>query len=388
MIQPGPTITGNVRNSLAYNDWSEHWAIGNLNGLYGFSSNAFGVGLGRYANNSSYVTIDPLNGFAIKHKNSSGIETKMIELDSSGNGYFRGNINSTAVITGGVIQSASTGKRISIDSSGNDIKFYNSTGDYVSVEGYLSSGNEKRLHIGGTVMGDGDLFIAGSAQFSNKLKTTKYLDTVEGIKIDEVEIIDKYYNATLNNVTGNEFNGTKYKFSGSDLITARPAASKILVSDSSQKLTASSVAAGELYSPAICELYDNSGVSTITCDGASYVKWSNASIGLTKGIEGSTGSDCAVISTGYAGKYEANYSVSFKVNSPGDYYWALKIGSNTVFKSRTTAHVSNIDYYINVSGCCLLELSEWDQISIGCLAQSGSIVTVIYMNLSIIKCSN
>ena len=38
----GPTIVGNVRNSATYNDWSPRWAIGNLNGLYGYSGSTYG----------------------------------------------------------------------------------------------------------------------------------------------------------------------------------------------------------------------------------------------------------------------------------------------------------------------------------------------------------
>lgn len=59
--QYGPTIVGNVRNSATYNDWTECWAIGNLNGLYGYGVDTYGVGLGKYSE-ADYVTIDPTNG--------------------------------------------------------------------------------------------------------------------------------------------------------------------------------------------------------------------------------------------------------------------------------------------------------------------------------------
>lgn len=57
----GPTIVGNVRQSGTYNDWVESWAIGNLNGLYGYGSDTYGVGLGEYGE-ANYLTIDPSNG--------------------------------------------------------------------------------------------------------------------------------------------------------------------------------------------------------------------------------------------------------------------------------------------------------------------------------------
>tara|TARA_R110002020_G_scaffold403374_5_gene613563 strand:- start:4306 stop:7371 length:3066 start_codon:yes stop_codon:yes gene_type:complete len=56
----GPTIVGNVRNSATYNDWTEHWAVGNLNGLYGYSGNTMAVGLGKKT--VEHLTIDTTDG--------------------------------------------------------------------------------------------------------------------------------------------------------------------------------------------------------------------------------------------------------------------------------------------------------------------------------------
>jgi len=56
----GPTIVGNVRNSSTYNDWTEHWAIGNLDGVYGYGVTTYGVGLG--SNDYNHLTIDATNG--------------------------------------------------------------------------------------------------------------------------------------------------------------------------------------------------------------------------------------------------------------------------------------------------------------------------------------
>lgn len=386
--QPGPAISGNVRNSLTFNDWTEHWAIGNLNGLYGYTSNHFGAGFGKYANNSCYVTIDSENGFAIRHKSSSGTEVKVIELDTGGNGYFRGNITSSAVITGGIIQSASSGKRVRIDAADNDIKFYNDLGEYISVEGYLSAGNEKRLHIGGTIIGDSDIWISGTGLFSNKIRTTKYFDAAEGYKIDELEIIDENRNAYLNFISGEDINASKYKLLGELVIDAAPAASKILVSDANKKIVASAISSSELMIPAFAELYDATASSTIVCDGTTYVKWTNASIGITKSIEGSTSSDCIVISSGHAGKYEARFDVSFKVDYTGDYLWGIKVGSEIIQKSRVYASVNSVNVNVPISGGCLLNLAEGDLISIGCFGGSGKVVTVTYVNLKVIKKSN
>ena len=386
--QCGPTIAGNVRNSLTYNDWTENWAIGNLSGLYGYTTNIFGAGLGKYANNSSYVTIDSVNGFAIKHKDDSGTEIKVIELNASGSGFFRGNITSSATITGGIIQTASAGKRVRIAGDGNDIKFYNSAGEYISVEGYLSAGNEKRLNIGGTILGGGDLWITGSGQLSGSLSVMQYVNAVGGYRIDDVEIVDVNCNASFNNLSANEINVSKFKLLGNDLITDRPAASKILVSDASRKIVVSAVAAGELFTPAMCELYDSNANSTIVCDGTTYVKWTNATVGLTKNIEGSTSSDCVVISTGCGGVYTAQYNITFSANTINGYYWALKVGTYVIEKSRSSIVVLNTGSLVQISGGCLLQLSDGDQVSVGCFGSYGNVVSVCYVNLRLVKNSN
>ena len=41
--QYGPALVGNIRNSATFNDWSEHWAIGSLKGLYGYGTTTYGA---------------------------------------------------------------------------------------------------------------------------------------------------------------------------------------------------------------------------------------------------------------------------------------------------------------------------------------------------------
>ena len=196
--QAGPAIVGNIRNSATYNDFTEHWAIGNLYGLYGYGAvNTYGVGLGKYATGETNVTVDATNGFRIRNytttlgqwaddgtitvgevgiaksniiissnavklrnnitdklvlntdgsitlgevgagKNNILINadslslrtntTSNITLASGGTGYFRGNITSTATITGGTIQTATgTGQRVVISGATNDLKWYDSS---------------------------------------------------------------------------------------------------------------------------------------------------------------------------------------------------------------------------------------------------------------------
>src|SRR5690606_7207180 len=52
-----------------YNDWSESWAIGNLNGLYGYSADTYGVGLGKYDNGNAHMVIDPTFGIQMRSRN-------------------------------------------------------------------------------------------------------------------------------------------------------------------------------------------------------------------------------------------------------------------------------------------------------------------------------
>jgi hypothetical protein len=127
--QAGPTIVGNVRNSTTYNDWTENWAIGNLNGVYGYGTNTFGVGLGKYG--ADYMTIDPGNGIrffsgtSVQGQLAASVWTlgnvasgqyvritssrislystgvEKIALDNAGNAYFTGQVNAASGQIGG-----------------------------------------------------------------------------------------------------------------------------------------------------------------------------------------------------------------------------------------------------------------------------------------------
>jgi len=77
----GPTIVGNVRTGTTYSNIEPRWAIGNLNGLYGYSADTYGVALG--SPSAAWVKIDPTNGVRLGHNS-----TTKIELDASGNASF------------------------------------------------------------------------------------------------------------------------------------------------------------------------------------------------------------------------------------------------------------------------------------------------------------
>lgn len=68
----GPTIVGNVRTGTTYNNIAPRWAIGNLNGLYGYGATTYGAAFGD--STATNVTVDATNGFRIR----SGTANKLV----------------------------------------------------------------------------------------------------------------------------------------------------------------------------------------------------------------------------------------------------------------------------------------------------------------------
>ena len=145
--QYGPTIVGNVRASATFNDWGEAWAIGNLNGLYGYGADTYGVGLGQYASGKANITIDPTNGFRLRSyttdilqiKNSDGLAyiVGSLQLDTAG-GIYQGT---------GTFASPTTGLKMWNDSGFGRIGGYNAS----TLQ--WSAGTDGLLYAGGTVIG-------------------------------------------------------------------------------------------------------------------------------------------------------------------------------------------------------------------------------------------
>lgn len=69
--QWGPTIVGNVRTSSTFNDWYPRWAIGNLQGLYGYSAPTYGAAFGDEA--GSWVKIDDTNGVRLGNASTTNV---------------------------------------------------------------------------------------------------------------------------------------------------------------------------------------------------------------------------------------------------------------------------------------------------------------------------
>lgn len=120
----GPTIVGNVRTGTAYNAIEPRWAIGNLNGLYGYSADVHAVALG--VPTAAWVKIDPVNGVRIGHN-----VTTNIHLDASGNASFTGSITAASGTIGGftigsqgIIDAGDSMGLASTVTGGDDVRFY------------------------------------------------------------------------------------------------------------------------------------------------------------------------------------------------------------------------------------------------------------------------
>lgn len=94
----GPTIVGNVRTGTTYNNIAARWAIGNLNGLYGYGATTYGTAFGDPS--ATNITIDATNGLRIRNST-----TNKLTADTSGNLSILGDLS---VGTAGVLRSGAT----------------------------------------------------------------------------------------------------------------------------------------------------------------------------------------------------------------------------------------------------------------------------------------
>lgn len=151
----GPTVVGNIRNSENYYDVVEAWAIGNLNGLYNYGVDTFGVAFGRHSRSSSFITIDNTQGIRIQWRNESDQDLTIGQWNMSGvitigdrdSGNANIQINSTAMYfnenssttlmsltTAGVVTVGATAtEHITIDAT--SLKFYNGASVYAELNG-------------------------------------------------------------------------------------------------------------------------------------------------------------------------------------------------------------------------------------------------------------
>lgn len=240
----GPTIVMNVRNSLTYNDWSERAAFGNLDGLYGVSTDKYGVGIGRFDNGYNNMLITAEDGIEMRYRNGglnitvgkwepggdfilgqvSLNKSNMFWDQSAGRLNFRGGINGTVVEAyidtdgsiiagGGTLQLDSTGINITADSSDwfalDAYRFTNDGSTLISsLEAYESgTTNNLRLKTAPMSSGPSDLTILAEG-FENSQLDLKVINTTDGanrtitltvggVSLPEVEAFETYITPTL-----------------------------------------------------------------------------------------------------------------------------------------------------------------------------------------------
>ncbi|MGE0460893.1 MAG: hypothetical protein AB7Q16_05950 [Vicinamibacterales bacterium] len=94
----GPTIVGNVRTGTTYSQVAPRWAIGNLDGTFGYGATTYGAAFGDPS--ATHLTIDATNGLRIRNG-----ATNKLTADTSGNLAI---VGSLSVGTSGSISSGAT----------------------------------------------------------------------------------------------------------------------------------------------------------------------------------------------------------------------------------------------------------------------------------------
>lgn len=137
----GPTIVGNVRTGTTYNNIAPRWAIGNLNGLYGYGATTYGTAFGD--SSATNITIDATNGFRIR----SGTTNKLV-ADTSANLSLTGDLligsAGTFRMSGATAYGTGTGLWIGDDGGTYKFRIGNPSGNRLTWDGATL-----------TVLGDG-----------------------------------------------------------------------------------------------------------------------------------------------------------------------------------------------------------------------------------------
>lgn len=140
----GPTIVGNVRTGSTYNQIEPRWAIGNLNGLYGYGTNLYGAAFGSPA--AAWLKIDAANGIRIGHNT-----TTKISLDPSGNATFSGALSAATGTFSGALSGATGTFAGTLSAAGGSFASGGTVVDGVGVTigAYGATDDNKRLIVKG-----------------------------------------------------------------------------------------------------------------------------------------------------------------------------------------------------------------------------------------------
>jgi hypothetical protein len=183
----GPSLVGNIRNSETFNDWTEHWAVGNLRGLYGYSVDTYGAAFGKFTDN--HLTIDSVNGIRFFDDSASLLaswqsstitlgqlaDSHLIIDSTNGIRFFDDAATIVGQWNGGNITIGTTSvEHVAISSSGIQLKSgstvrgdWKSTGDifigsdisapentFMSVFSAAQTYNDESMQIGDMLLGD------------------------------------------------------------------------------------------------------------------------------------------------------------------------------------------------------------------------------------------
>jgi hypothetical protein len=157
----GSAIVGNVRIGSSYSSIVESWAIGNLNGLYGYATDTFGVGLGMYYDAHSFVTLDATYGIRF-HYLSGVVDTTIAQWANDGTitiGRIGANQDNIYISAGAISIRNNTTERIGLssagiltikDSSGNAVLTFDASAGAEITKKFTMPGASSAIAIGTT----------------------------------------------------------------------------------------------------------------------------------------------------------------------------------------------------------------------------------------------
>lgn len=178
--ETGPTIVGNVRTSSTYNAWSPRWAIGDLNGLYGYGATTYGAAFGDAS--ATNVTVDATNGFRVRAgtTNIAAWDTSGVLRMYDAGGVQRVTLNAASGLVLGSTTAGETYAQVSNDElqfclAGTSCNFIYTAATGVITIGYTGaehvsiSGSILEFKNGSTVLGslDGTTLTLGQPLTSN-----------------------------------------------------------------------------------------------------------------------------------------------------------------------------------------------------------------------------
>jgi hypothetical protein len=138
----GPTIVGNVRTGTTYNNIAPRWAIGNLNGLYSYATDVYGVGMGDPSD--ANLVIDATNGLRIRNSTTvyAVMASSIFRLGASGGNRVEWDGTNLAVVSADLV----------IDSSGITLGPAGAAG-YIPSNAYKWGATDGTLGITGMGLG-------------------------------------------------------------------------------------------------------------------------------------------------------------------------------------------------------------------------------------------